>query len=208
MWEKLFGFPVAIEGLFSNPLFVIGLIVAFAAVFLAFQYIPWLDQNAERVVIVFAFGACTLIVAVEVFRRYVFSEQAPWSTYVPSYLFLWITWLGCSYCVRLRLHLNFGEIRDRLPRPAQYVLMQFDYLLYLVFAVIVFYWSLDLAALHFDMESIVPGTDDVPSWVFYSATPLGWGLLLVRVLQNAVEDFHDLRSGQPLKLHGSMVGLD
>jgi TRAP-type C4-dicarboxylate transport system permease small subunit len=189
-------------------MFLTGLLVVFVVLLTAFQKVPWLDQNAEKVVVVVAFAACTLIVAVEVFRRYVFAQQAPWSTFVPAYLFLWLTWIGCAACVRLRLHLNFGEIRDRLPRTVQYLLMQTDYVLYIVFAVVVFYWSLDLAAMHWEMESIVPGTDDAPSWVFYSATPVGWGLLLVRVAQNAVEDWRDLRSDRPLKLRGTMISLD
>ena len=50
------------------------------------------------------------------------------------------------------------------------------------------------------MESIVPGTDDVLSWWFYSATPVGWTLLLIRVVQNIIIDFNDFRSGAPLKL--------
>lgn len=168
----------------------------------------WLDQNLEKVILITAFAFCAGIIAVEVFRRYVFSLQAPWSTYIPSYLFLWLTWLGCSYAVKLRAHLNFNEVRDRLPRHWQFVLLQVDYLLYLVFGVVVIYWSFDLVQLHFSIDSIVPGTDDVPSWWFYSATPVGWTLLLVRVAQNMIVDIKDLRSGAPLKIHGAALATD
>ena len=67
----------------------------------------WLDLNLEKTVLVLAYAGCAGIIAVEVFRRYVFDAQAPWSTFVPSYLFLWLTWLGASYCVKLRNHLVF-----------------------------------------------------------------------------------------------------
>lgn len=162
----------------------------------------WLDENLEKWILVVAFATCAGIIAVEVFRRYVLKQQAPWSTYVPSYLFLWLTWLGAAYCVKLRSHLVFNELRERMPRVWQYVFMQIDYLLYFIFGGIVIYWSYDLVALHMEMESIVPGTDDVLSWWFYSATPVGWSLLLVRVVQNIIIDFNDFRSGAPLKVKG------
>ena len=163
----------------------------------------WLDNNLEKVVLVIAYAGCAGIIAVEVFRRYVFSEQAPWSTFVPSYLFLWLTWLGASYCVKLRAHLVFNEVRDRLSRGWQYFLLQVDYLLYFIFGAIVIYWSFDLVKLHFEMESIVPGTDDVMSWWFYSSTPVGWSLLLIRVVQNIIIDFKDYRSGAEIKVKGA-----
>ena len=168
----------------------------------------WLDDNLEKYIIIVAFAFCAGIIAVEVFRRFVLNEQAPWSTYIPAYLFLWLTWLGCAYCVKLRNHLSFGEVRDRLPRTVQYILMQVDYLLFAIFGGLAIYYSLDLVALHFNIESIVPGTDDLPSWIFYTATPVGWSLLLWRVIQNAVEDYRDFRSGAPLRLRGASLAKD
>ena len=164
--------------------------------------LKWLDDNLEKTVLVIAYALCAGIVAVEVFRRYIVGLKAPWSTFVPSYLFLWLTWLGAAYCVKLRSHLVFNEVRERLPRGWQYFLMQLDYLLFFIFGGIVIYWSFDLVALHFEMESIVPGTDDVLSWWFYSATPVGWTMLLIRVVQNIVIDFKDYTSGAPVRVKG------
>lgn len=168
----------------------------------------WLDANLEKVILVIVYSACTLIIAVEVFRRYVLFQQAPWSTSVPSYLFLWLTWLGAAYCVKIRAHLCFNEVRDRMPMKWQYVMVQMDYVLYVLFGAVVIYWSYDLAALHYNLESIVPGTDDVPSWLFYSATPVGWSLLVFRVAQNVIEDARDFRSGRPLKARGTFGSLE
>lgn len=168
----------------------------------------WLDWNLEKIILVTAYSVCALIIAVEVFRRYVLSQQAPWSTSIPSYMFLWLTWLGAAYCVKIRAHLCFNEIRDRMSRTSQYVLMQVDYVLYVLFGLVVIYWSGDLVLLQFNIESIVPGTDHVPSWLFYSATPVGWILLIFRVLQNIVEDARDFWGGGPLKARGTFGSMD
>ena len=173
-----------------------------------FAILRWLDDNVEKFILVIAYALCAGIVAVEVFRRYVFGLQAPWSTFVPSYLFLWLTWLGASYCTKRRSHLVFNELRERLPRTWQYVLVQLDYVMFFVFGVIVIYWSFDLVQLHYEMESIVPGTDDVLSWWFYSATPVGWTMLLYRVCQNIVEDYKDFVSGADIKIKGASMVID
>ncbi len=159
----------------------------------------WLDVNLEKWILILAYVTCAGIVFVEVIRRFFFNEQAPWSTSVPAYMFLWLTWLGCSYAVKLRAHLRFAEFRERMPRGLQYALLQLDYVFYIVFGVVVIYWASDLLDLQMMNESVVPGTDNLPAWWFYLATPVGWTLLLFRVLQCAVQDFIDFRQGRPIR---------
>lgn len=168
----------------------------------------WLDANLEKAIILVAYSTCAGIIAVEVIRRFLLNEQAPWSTTIPAYMFVWLTWPGAALAVRLRAHLSFTEIRERLPRFAQYVVMQFDYLLFIGFAVIAIYYSMDLVQLQIDNSSTVPGTRNVLSWWFYLATPVGWALLVFRVLQNAVDDFSDLRAGRALKTSGGISSID
>lgn len=172
------------------------------------KILRFIDQNLEKVLLIIAYSTCAGIVATEVFRRYILHQQAPWSTTVPSYMFIWITWLGCSYAVKARLHLAFGEIRERLPRNAQFVMMQIDNVLFMVLGSFFVYWSYDLVSLHQMLESIVPGTDNLPSWWFYSATPIGWSVLMFRVLQNIFQDFGCLIQGKPITPVGSLSELD
>ena len=165
----------------------------------------WLDVNAEKTILLLAYVSCATIVAVSVFRRYVFSEQWAWSTSIPSYMFLWLTWLGAAYGVKIRAHLSFAAFRAVFPRRVQYGLMQLDYLLFLGLATVVIFNSYDLLVLQYVNFSVVPGTDNVPSWWFYSATPVGWTAVVVRILQNAWQDLSAMRSGAPLIVSGSLT---
>lgn len=166
----------------------------------------WLDKNLEKTVVLVAYTVCAGIVAVEVFRRYFFAAQAPWSTTIPAYMFLWLTWIGAAYGVKIRAHLNFSEVRNALPRNFQFVLLQIDYLLFLALATIVIYYATDLLTIQWNNGSVVPGTDTIPQWWFYLATPVGWSLLCFRVVQNMIEDVMAMRSGAPLKVQGAMMG--
>ena len=50
----------------------------------------WLDDNAEKTVILVCYLSMTGIIFVEVIRRFAFGQQAPWSSTIPIYLFLWV----------------------------------------------------------------------------------------------------------------------
>lgn len=160
----------------------------------------WLDENAEKTIIVVAYGTMTAIIFVEVIRRYAFQQQAPWSTTVPVYLFLWIAWIGAAYNVRRRTHLRFEEFRRRLSYPLQFATLILDAVLWLIMAVIVLYFAIDYVQLLHMNFAIVPGTDNVMQWWFYMATPVGWSILIVRVIQNFIEDLDDYRHGRPLRM--------
>ena len=166
----------------------------------------WLDRNLERVLIVIAYGAMASIIFVEVIQRFVFSSQVAWSTTIPIYLFIWVTWLGASYNVRRRSHLAFSELRGRMPYALQYACTLLDHVLWIAFALMVIWYSVGLIELLQMNFAVVPGTDEVMQWWFYMAIPVGWGLLTLRSLQNIVEDTLRYRRREPF-VHGAELGV-
>lgn len=165
----------------------------------------WLDENVEKVIILIAYATMAGIIFVEVIRRFMFSVQAPWSTSIPILLFLWVTWFGASYNVRKRSHLALTEIRQRLPYAGQFLCLCLDAVLWVVFAGIVIWFTVQQVELSYFNFAIVPGTDNVMQWWFYLATPLAWGLIIVRALQNLYLDWRTYRSGKPFRLQASLL---
>ncbi len=160
----------------------------------------WIDENIERVIILCSYVIMTGIIFVEVIRRFAFGQQAAWSTTIPIYLFLWVTWIGCAYCCKNRGHLRFEEFRVRLPYKGQFFCIMVDHLLWIGFSVLVIYYSYDIVYLSYDNFSIVQGTDDVMQWWFYMATPVGFGMIIYRVLQNMFEDVGRFNRGEPMPI--------
>lgn len=157
----------------------------------------YLYHNIERIIIIIAYVAISSIVFVEVIRRFIFNQQAPWSTVIPIYLFLFLTWIGAAYNAKMRTHLTFDEFRRRLPYTAQFLCLILDYVCWITLACFVIYYSLEQMQICIDNYSIVYGTD-LFVWYFYTATPLGWILLVLRVTENLVRDFLNYRAGRPL----------
>lgn len=166
----------------------------------------WLDRNVERVFILVAYSLMALIIVFAVVQRYVFNTQIPWSGSIPIYLFLWVTWIGCSYNVKRRTHLCFNELRVRLPYKGQFACMWLDAILWLVFGALVVYYTYEQTVLAYDNFSIVQGTDNLMQWWFYCATPVAWVLLMCRALQNLARDIGRYRRRQPFLVDIQTVG--
>jgi TRAP-type C4-dicarboxylate transport system permease small subunit len=165
----------------------------------------WLDRNTEKVVILISYTTMAGIIFVEVVRRFLINEQVAWSTTVPVLLFLWVTWFGASYNIKKRTHLALTEVRSRLPYPLQFGCFVLDAVLWISFAVIVIYYTYEQTWLAYDNFAIVGGTDDVMEWWFYTATPLAWSLIVIRVIQNLVRDVHTFRKREPFVLQASLL---
>ncbi|WP_227819955.1 TRAP transporter small permease [Marinobacterium aestuarii] len=166
----------------------------------------WAFQNIERFLIIVSYGSMTGIIFVEVIRRFLFNEQSAWSTTIPIYLFLWLAWMGASYNTLKRSHLRFTEMRERLSYGAQFGCLILDAVLWFVMGAVVIFFSVEQVYIAYDNFSIVQGTDNVMQWWFYLATPCAWALLLVRVTQNLVSDYHDFKAGRPLAVQAATFG--
>ena len=160
--------------------------------------VPFLDRYLERTVLITTYLIIAAVIFVEVIRRFVFQVQAPWSTTLPPYLFLIMTWVGCAYNTKLRTHLSFSEIRSNLPRAGQLACLTLDAVLWLIFALIVIVTTLKQTANSASNFQILLGTDNVMQWWFYACVPASWLLLSARVMENLTVDFARYRSGEPL----------
>ncbi len=162
--------------------------------------LKWFDENIEKSIILVCYVVMTAIIFVEVIRRFAFGLQAPWSSTIPIYLFLWVTWIGCAYNCKQRSHLRFDEFRMRLPRKGQFFCLMLDHVIWIGFSILIINFAIDQVNIARDNFAIVQGTDDVLQWWFYMATPIGFSLVIYRVLRNLMEDVQRFRNGEPMLL--------
>ncbi len=182
----------------AYPLTAAAMAVGIPLLLLLFRRVPWLDRNIERYALVATYMTIATVIFVEVIRRFVFSVQAPWSTTLPPYLFLVMTWVGCAYNAKLRSHLSFDEIRARLPPLGQFLCVCLDTVLWLGFALIVIVTSLRQTTNSAANFQILLGTDNVQQWWFYVLVPTSWLILSARTVENFLEDLQRYRTRQPL----------
>ena len=198
------------EALKADSVWIVGAIATLlGAVFfvLLYKYIPWFERSFESTVMVSTYLLIGVIIFVEVFRRFVLNVQAPWSTTLPPFLFLIMTWAGCAYNVKLRTHLSFSEFRMNLPRGLQFACLTLDAILWLGFAWIVVVTSTQVAANSASNFAILLGTDNVLQWWFLVSVPLSFILIAARALENWLTDLGNYRSGGTM-ITPAAIGAD
>ena len=192
LWSgDAYEFAQAFEG---PPAYVFGTVMAVAGgslTMVILRAVPVLDNYFEKTILVTTYLVIAAVIFVEVIRRFVFQLQAPWSTTLPPYLFLIMTWVGCAYNTRLRAHLHFSEIRANLPRIGQLMCLTLDAVLWVTFAVIVIVTTLKQTANAASNFQILLGTDNVMQWWFYVCVPLSWMILSGRAIENLIDDFRN-----------------
>jgi len=171
----------------------------------AMKFLRAIDANLEKTIILVNYIIMAAIIFVEVIRRFVFKEQAAWSTTIPIYLFLWVVWIGCAYNVKIRGHLRFDEVRTRLPYRAQFLCLVLDAFLWVVFSSIVIFYTTEQVLISRDNFAIVQGTDNILQWWFYIATPIAFALLIVRQLQNLAHDYRRFLNGEPFEIASGIM---
>ncbi len=195
----------------NNPgLWPLGLIVTLvggALITAIYRSVPFIERNLESTVMVVAYLAIGYIIFSGVIQRFFLSGQPPWSTTIPPFLFLVMTWVGCSYNVKLRTHLAFAEFRKAAPRPVQFALLMLDALLWLGFAWIVVVTTTQESVRAAANFSIMLGTDNVLQWWFLATVPVAFILLTARVMENALRDINKYRNGNDM-IEAAVIGGD
>jgi len=189
------------------PLGLIAMLAASIVFLVLYRVSGWFERNFESTIMVVSYLAIGGIIFVEVFRRFVLSEQAPWSTTIPPFLFLIMTWFGCSYNVKLRTHLAFAEFRNAMPRAGQMACLVLDALLWIGFSWVVVVTSTRVVANSASNFQIMLGTDNVMQWWFLISVPLAFTVLVARVLENLLTDIANFRSGETL-IQQAVIGGD
>jgi len=165
-----------------------------------------LVDNVEETSIAICLGLMTLITFVNVVARYVFSDNILWAKEATEYLFAWLVLMGMSYGVKKHVHIGVDVVINYLSRPAKRLFALVSVGACLTFAILLMigawkYWypfaterawmeTEDLPMpdmLQFLATWMNEGEryEKIPRWIPYLALPLGVGLLILRLLQQA-----------------------
>ena len=164
-----------------------------------------IDDNLEKWLIGIAYAYFCLIILVEVVRRHVFSATSVWGEMTARYAFVFLVYMAVAEVARTRDHIRIDVVPRSLgPRGRFYLYLYFD-LLYLVLAGLVVWYSLQVMKLQIDTRTLMTGFD-VNMAFAQAALPLGWGLLMYRVLQRFARTLRSYRQHGDVALGGGGFG--
>jgi len=190
-------------------------------------------NHLEEWFITFLMGAATTLIFVAVVHRYAAGVAIPgvqdwllgvnfgWTQELCIIMFVWMAKFGAAYGVRTGIHVGVDVVINQMQTPLRNKFIIFGLLAGATFTAIVailggnFIWE---NGMHYAVYTLLgldttgvpqgPTTPDLewPTWIVYSAVPLGSTLMCFRFLQVTVQF---IRTGElPRHDHGHVDGIE
>jgi TRAP-type C4-dicarboxylate transport system permease small subunit len=151
-----------------------------------------IDENGERWLLLPLYALIVITIFMEVFRRFALSYSSIWAEEVARYAFI-----GASAAIKERAHIRIDLILPIVSDRTRAIIMIFGDLATIVLAVLAFWWSLETVLVSIEFGSVTHGLRISLAW-FLAAVPLGFAMMLVRLIQSIIRDVTDLKAGRPI----------
>ncbi len=161
------------------------------------RYLKLLDENLERWALLVFYTMLVVTMSVEVLRREVFAYSSIWGEEVVRYSFIYLAWIGAAAAVRERGHIRIDVLFHWVPTRIKALLYIFGDLMMVVVACFALYWSFEMVSVAWRFQSVSHGLR-VPMVWFLAAVPVGFSLMMFRLLQSIRRDVADLVNGRPV----------
>ena len=161
------------------------------------KVVKQIDENGERYLLLPLYAMIVITVFMEVLRRSLLSYSSIWAEEIARYAFIYVAWIGASSAIKERAHIRIDVILPLFSKRMRGVLFFFGDIVTLILAVLAIYWSMEsvLTSIHFG--SVTHGLRISQAW-FLAAVPLGFCMMVVRLLQSMRRDWKDLKAGRPV----------
>lgn len=140
--------------------------------------LPRLSRQINKAVEYLLFGmglTITLIVAVQVFSRYVLNHSIFWSEELARYLLVWMTFLGAGVAYYRKAHPGIDILQKRLPPISRKISVLLVHMAALVLFGVMTIYGLKFA--YFVRLQISPALQ-LPKWIVFSIIPIS-GIILI-----------------------------
>jgi C4-dicarboxylate transporter DctQ subunit len=154
-----------------------------------------LDADAERYLMLVFYCTIVFVIVNEVVRRFVLQYSSLWGEEVARYAFIYLGWIGASQAVKERAHIRFDTALQVLPKRWHGYIYIFADLVTLVFACFAIYWSMHSIMSIVEFGAAAPALR-ISKAYFEIAVPLGFTLMIWRLLQSIRRDIQNIRAGR------------
>ncbi|MEM6666642.1 MAG: TRAP transporter small permease [Pseudomonadota bacterium] len=156
-----------------------------------------LDKNAERWALLVFYVMLVATMFIEVLRRELMSYSSIWGEEIVRYSFIYLAWIGAAAAVKERAHIRIDVVLEYVGPRVKALFYIFGDLVMFAVALVALYWSFETVLVSAKFGSVTHGLRISQVW-FLSAVPIGFALLIFRLVQSFLRDVSDLRHGRPV----------
>lgn len=160
------------------------------------RVIKFIDQRFEEILIVVGFLAFIILINLQVLNRYILpfieiSNITTWTEETSRYIFIFVSFLGASLAIKKRDSIQVTALIDRFPTGLQKSIHIANtiFMLYFSYMIVTNGWSLIM--FQFETAQTTPALS-IPMAIPYSAVPIGFLLLAIRLIQNLFQDTKEM----------------
>ena len=154
-----------------------------------------IDANLERWALLVFYVLLVVTMSTEVIRREVFAYSSIWGEEIVRYSFIYLAWIGAASAVKERAHIRIDVLMHYVPKVVKSLLYILGDLVMLAVAVVALFWSYETVAVAWKFGSVSHGLRLPMVW-FLMAVPIGFSLIVFRLIQSFVRDIRDLFAGR------------
>ncbi|OIJ14044.1 TRAP transporter small permease protein [Anaerobacillus arseniciselenatis] len=155
------------------------------------KILKWLDEHVEESLLVIFSVIMVVVIALQVFMRFVLGSSLAWSEELARYCFIWLVYIGISYGVKKQRHIKVDVVLIMLKDKLKVVLSIIANIIFLGFALFVIIYGYGVAAKVLAWGQVSPALH-MPMGLVYMATPVGMGLTAIRLIQQLIKQFKSL----------------
>jgi TRAP-type C4-dicarboxylate transport system permease small subunit len=160
--------------------------------------LAFLDENLEYFLIVVFYSYFVIVVVTEVVLRYAFNSSLLIAEETARYAFIWLAWIAASLAAKERLHISIQVFEERQPRKIRFLLSFVYNLLFILLCLYGIRYVLPIIQSQHDYGTLSRAAQ-LPMFIVFLAVPVGYTLMVLRVIQNMVIDYLDYRAGRELR---------
>lgn len=161
------------------------------------EIIKKINQNGERYLLLPLYTMIVVTISLEVVRRALLSYSSIWAEEIARYAFIYVAWIGASSAIKERAHIRIDVMLTLFSLKIRGFLFLFGDIITLILAVLAIYWSMEPVINSIHYGSVTHGLRISQAW-FLAAVPLGFTMMLIRLIQAMVRDVKDIRAGRPV----------
>ncbi len=154
-----------------------------------------LNENAERWALLVFYVMLVATMAIEVLRREIFAYSSIWGEEIVRYTFIYLAWIGAAAAVKERGHIRIDVVLHYLGRRGKAAIYILGDLVMFGVALGAVWYSFETVLVSAKFGSVSQGLRVSMVW-FLMAVPLGFSLMILRLIQSFLRDLRSLRDGK------------
>ncbi len=151
-----------------------------------------LDRRFEEILIVTGFLTFIILINLQVINRYLLpfldiGNITTWTEELSRYLFIFVSFLGASLAIRKRESIQVSIVINRLPGSIQSALHLANLLFMFYFSYMMVTNGFQLISFQIETQQTTPALS-IPMGIPYSSIPIGFALIMIRLIQMFIKD--------------------